>query len=280
MPPPSRIVEKKSLREQAVTGRSGRDGGQSSDAVGVSLQGALPLYEQVKSYILQLIGEGELAPNARIPSEKDLVEKFGVSRMTVNRALRELTSSGRLFRVQGVGTFVAAQKPKSPLLEVRSIAEEIVLRGGEHSSAVHLLALDTVPAELSMTMELPPNSTIFHSILVHMDRGEPVQLEERFVSPAIAPDYLEQDFSRTTPSQYLFKVAPLTEVEHIVEAVLPDPRTQDLLGIGPHEPCLLLKRRTWSHGTFVTLSLFTYPGSRHQIGSRFKTGPDANILLA
>ena len=97
------------------------------------------LYQEVKAYVLDLIKREEWPPHYRVPSEHALVERLGVSRMTVNRALRELSHEGRLYRVQGVGTFVAAQKPQSAFLTVRSIAEEIRSRGGVHSlSLIHI----------------------------------------------------------------------------------------------------------------------------------------------
>ena len=74
----------------------------------------LPRYSRVKRMITDRIDSGEWQPRHRIPSESELVRDLGVSRMTINRALRELTLDGRLIRVQGVGTFVATPKPISP----------------------------------------------------------------------------------------------------------------------------------------------------------------------
>jgi len=237
-------------------------------------KGATALYQQVKDYILGHIASGHWLPDSRVPSENELVAVLGVSRMTVNRALRELSDGGHLVRLQGVGTFVARRKFESALLEVRNIADEIRERGGVHSSKLCLLAEERAAVDLAAAMELPPGTTVFHSILVHMDRGRPVQLAERFVNPRVAPDYLKQDFTQTTPSEYLFSVVPMSEVEHIVEAVLPDRVTQKLLKIGPQEPCLVLHRRTWSDGVFVHKGQFVHPGSRHSIGSRFKPAAD------
>ena len=78
---------------------------------GASLpQSTGPLYEKVKEYVLANIGSGAWGLNHKLPSENELVASLGVSRMTVHRALRELTSQGHLLRVQGVGTFVAPPK--------------------------------------------------------------------------------------------------------------------------------------------------------------------------
>ena len=83
-----------------------------------------PFYEKVKQAISEKIATGVWRPHDRIPSEADLVAQFGFSRMTVNRALRELTDEGLLVRLQGVGTFVAEPKGQSALFEIRSIADD------------------------------------------------------------------------------------------------------------------------------------------------------------
>ena len=97
---------------------------------------AKPRYRQLKELIIERISSGELKPGDRVPSEMDLVDSTGVSRMTANRALRELTNEGYLKRVAGVGTFVADITAASHVLEVRDIAAEIQRRGHHHSALV------------------------------------------------------------------------------------------------------------------------------------------------
>lgn len=77
-----------------------------------------PIYQRVKLAIIRQIRTGTWQPHQRVPSESELVTELGVSRMTINRALRELTNEGFLIRMQGVGTFVAEAKAHSALLEV------------------------------------------------------------------------------------------------------------------------------------------------------------------
>lgn len=232
------------------------------------------LYQEVKSHVLDLIRREAWPPHYRVPSEHALVSRLGVSRMTVNRALRELSAEGRLYRVQGVGTFVAARKPQSAFLTVRSIAEEIRDRGGIHSSDTLLLQAERAPDDIAAVMELPRGAPVFHAILVHKDRNLPVQYAERFVNPAVAPEFLEQDFDRMTPSEYLLKIAPVTEAEHVVEASLPDPLIRKLLHMSQEEPCLVLYRTTWVGAAVATRNRFVYPGSRFRIGGRFRISPD------
>jgi GntR family transcriptional regulator, histidine utilization repressor len=235
----------------------------------------LPLYQKLKNLIIARIRSGEWEVGQQIPSETDFVEQYSISRMTANRALRELTAGGYLVRVQGVGTFVARPKPAADILKIRSIADEINEQGGIYSNRVECLAHEDPLDVLTEEMGLGNGRKIFHSVLIHMDRGLPIQLEDRYVNPDIVPDYLKQDFSRITPTEYLLKIVAPTEVEHLLEAILPDKRTKRLLKIGPAEPCLSLRRRTWSGNRVVTRARLIYPGSRYQIGGRFRPGePD------
>lgn len=237
-------------------------------------------YQKIKSYIIERIEGGEWTPETRIPSEYHIARTFGVSRGTAHRALRELTSEGYLVGLQGIGRFVAKTKQHAPILEVKPISQEITERGETHSAIIHLLTQESAPPELAMTLGLNVASPVFRSIIVHRANGWPVQLADRYVNPQFAPDYLKQDFTVITPSEYLFQLGPLTEVEHIIEAVLPDTSTQKLLELDDNEPCLLIHRTTWSNAVAVTKVRLLYPGSRFRLGSRFKPISPAKPLTA
>jgi GntR family histidine utilization transcriptional repressor len=235
-----------------------------------AIKGPGALYQQVKRHVVDRIQSGEWSLGARLPSENDLVHSLGVSRMTVHRALRELSSQGVLSRRQGVGTFVAAVRAQSELLEVHDIADDVVSRGHAHRSKVVSLQAIRATSELASMLDLRPGAKIFHSVLLHYEDEVPIQMEERYVRPSFAPDYLERDFEQQTPGKYLLSIAAPSEFDHVVYAVLPDRRTQKLLRIGATEPCLMLMRRTWAEGLPVTRSSFIYPGSRYSLGSRYQ----------
>jgi GntR family histidine utilization transcriptional repressor len=230
------------------------------------------LYEQVKQYLRSGIAAGTWSEGGRIPSEFELMEIFGASRMTVHRAVREMSAEGLLLRIQGVGTFVQRQTPRSALLEIHDIAEDITARGHAHRAAVLRLEALRAASDLAAEFQLPPRKKIHYSEIVHFENDAPVQLEERFISPDFAPAYLRQDFSRTTTNRYLLGITPPDEVEHVIHAVSPDERVQKRLLIGPHEPCLRLLRRTWINMKLVTFSILTHPGERYSLGSRYRLG--------
>ncbi|AVR03478.1 histidine utilization repressor [Pluralibacter gergoviae] len=230
-----------------------------------------PFYEKIKRVISDNIAAGIWRPHDRIPSEAELVAQFGFSRMTINRALRELTDEGLLVRLQGVGTFVAEPKGQSALFEVHSIADEIAAR--QHRHRCQVLALEAVPADTRQALALgvPEGTTIFWSRMVHFENDVPVQIEDRCVNAQAVPDYLAQDYTATTPHDYLSLIAPLTEGEHIVEAVRPTAQECQLLQIAEHDPCLLIRRRTWSRSTVVSHARLIFPGSRYRLQGRFSS---------
>jgi GntR family histidine utilization transcriptional repressor len=250
-------------------------GGASPEAAapaGDAAAGAgLALYQRVKDHIVRHIQDGSWPAGQRIPSEHELVAQFGYSRMTINRALRELAEQGRVLRVAGVGSFVAKDRPQSNLLQISQLAEEVRQRG--HSYHCQVVQVERVAATLEQAaaLNLETGASVFHAVCVHLENEVPVQLEDRYVSPQMAPDFLQQDFSRLQPSDYLVRHVPYDEMEHVIDAVLPSLAQAELLRIEPAQPCLLLTRRTWLRGQPVTLVRCLHPGSRYRLGSRFRT---------
>src|SRR6185312_9191038 len=202
-----------------------------------------PAYQGIKDFILARIHSGEWAEGDLVPSENELAREFKVARMTVNRALRELTAEQVLTRVQGAGTFVARPKYESTLVAILSISDEIAARGHRHQARVLELGASVASEALADEMQVKPGSPVFYSRVLHLENDEPVQLEARWVNPAVAPEYALQDFSRITPNQYLVRVAPLQRVEYRIEAAQPEPETSRQLKMDEGEPCLVLHRR-------------------------------------
>lgn len=236
-----------------------------------------PLYAKVKDHILEHIRSGAWTPGTRVPSENELVESFSISRMTANRALRELTADGFLSRVPGVGTFVKEPPARTSLLELRNIAEEIAARGHKHAAYIDRQETLEAPPALAEEFELRQPAKLFHLVMLHTENGVPVQLEDRYVNPFVVPRFNDQDFAATTPTAYLVAAVPVDELEHTVEAIMPTPEQRELLDINEHEPCLALHRRSWSRGHVVTVATLIYPASRYALYSRYKTSPSGTL---
>ena len=232
---------------------------------------ALPLYQQIKNEIRGKIREQSWPPGKRVPSENELVENLGVSRMTVHRALRELTHEGLLERVHGLGTFVAEPARHASLIMLQDIAKEVRNRGLTHHCKV--LGLKSIKASSAVAelMEVDSGTTLFHLRAVHFQEDLPIQFEDRMVNPNMAPDFIKQDFTVHTATEYLVGLIKPDEMEHVVQAVLPDKRVSTALKIEPNEPCLRLLRRTWKDSAVVTRVALIYPGSRYDLVERYQT---------
>lgn len=229
-----------------------------------------PQYIKVQNHLRERIASGHWVAGDLLPSEAELVQTFGVSRMTVNRALRELHQEGLIERVQGVGTFVAQLHRISSTLTVRDVHDEIAERGHRHEAVLHRLEALRATAEQAAEFELPAGAELFHSVIVHLENGVAIQCEDRLVNPASAPDYMSLDFSQTTPTHYLLQVAPLSEARYTIESTLPSESEAKLLGISRRDPCLVVKRSTLSRGRIVTTVRLTHPGSRYLLQGSFQ----------
>lgn len=227
-------------------------------------------YARVKQFLKEELARGRWLPGALMPSDAELVARFGVSRMTVTRALRELQAEGLVERVQGVGTFAAHLYRVSSTLTIRDLHEEIVSRGHRHDAEVHVAREEHATPELAAQLGLGAGARVFHTLIVHFENGVPLQCEDRYVNPACAPHYLDVDFTRMTPTHYLLQVAPLWEAQYSIQACAPSAQEARLLEIDAAEPCLVVVRRTMSRGVPITIARLVHPGSRHQIDGQFK----------
>lgn len=236
----------------------------------VSTESAQPPYARVKQFLKDGLAAGTWAPGAQMPSEAELVAQFGVSRMTVNRALKELQAEGLVERSQGVGTFAARLHRVSSTLTIRDLHEEITARGHVHHAVVHLQRAEKAPAALAAQLGLPSGARVFHTLIVHHENGVPLQCEDRYVNPACSPDYLAADFTSTTPTQVLFETTALWRANYTIEAGTPTREEARLLAIPAREPCLIVTRATFTRDAAITLARLVHPGSRYQLQGEFE----------
>jgi GntR family histidine utilization transcriptional repressor len=230
----------------------------------------LPAYEQVKAWIRQHIASGEWKPGDLVPSEAALIDRFAISRMTANRALRELASEGLVTRIQGSGTRVAQLHRISSRLVIRDIHEEVAERGHVHTTRVLKVAQEQAQAPLAQSLGLRKGARVFHSVLVHLENSVPIQYEDRYVNPRAAPAYLDADFTRVSPTSHLLEHAPLTEASYTIEACLPSSEEARALEIRTSDPCLVMVRRTVSGANVASVARQLYPGSRYSFSGQFQ----------
>jgi GntR family histidine utilization transcriptional repressor len=234
---------------------------------------AAPLYEKVKSYIVGMIESGAWSADNRLPGEPELARQLGISRMTINRALRELASENVVDRIPGVGTFVSSGKPASAIIEIHNIADVIRSRGQAYSAEVIELSRVAPPRAVRLGLEVDAKARVFHALIVHRANGLALQLEDRYVTPEFAPSFLDQDFTAVTTTTYLQAITPPTAADHVIEAMMLDEQSCHLLAMPASEPALVVTRRTWVGDKLTTFMRMIHPGSRYSLVGRTTGSP-------
>lgn len=235
-----------------------------------------PYYAQIKEYILYKINSGELKPHDRVPSERSLSEQFGVSRLTVGKALKELVLEGRLYTQVGKGTFVNDQPIDQTLDRLTSFSEEMEQRGQAPSSNV-IEAL-TIPATemLAQRLQLPVGVSVVKLKRLRLANTRPVALETAYLIAALCEDILERfRFERES----LYTVlrthygVRLMYAEQELEARQASPEEATLLGLEAGSPVLSIVRVTYMDNERpIEYVESAYRGDRYKFRARLLYG--------
>jgi GntR family histidine utilization transcriptional repressor len=238
----------------------------------LTLDGSGPVYDQIKRALLTLIRDGSWPPGHRIPAEADMASHFGAARMTVNRAIKELTESGLVVRKRRAGSFVASPPAPSAMLEIVDMSTAIPARGQDY--AYECLIDETVEIDETIAdrMRLKAGASVQHIICRHRADGQIIELEERWINLALLPEAATAGFSDQAPGAWLLSAAPWTEAEHSVSAINADARLAELISTSNGDACLVLERRTFQGEKIVTFARLTHPGDRHRMTERFAPG--------
>ncbi len=210
---------------------------------------AEPLYLQIRRAVLKAIREGKLLPHQRVPSERELSEAMGISRMTVRQALQTLINDGYLYTVPGKGTFVG-RKPKieQNLLRLSGFTEEVRAQG--FNPGARLLSLETVPADeyLARHLEVAPGTPLFRLSRLRLIDNLPVAVEHAHLVQARFPgldkaDLEHQSLYHVLQERYGLRLVRATQW---IESQQADPRLAALLDIPPQQPVLAMERITYA----------------------------------
>lgn len=155
----------------------------------------ISLYYQLKEELLKRIISKQWLPGEKIPPEKELCRLYGVSRITVRKALDELKNSGHLVRRQGKGTFVTNISMEQRLSKFYSFSEELKQRGlEEHVRVIHF---DQIPAtsEVASHLGLEPLSQVFKLTRLRLVDLTPYTLETSYIPVDACPNLTEETIS-------------------------------------------------------------------------------------
>ncbi len=226
----------------------------------------VPKYFQLREILLDLIESDELPIGAAIPSERDLCQRFALSRMTVRQAVDHLVSEGRLHRVAGKGTFVA--RPKIEMaIRLTSFSDDMRVRGLAPGSRDLDRRIVRASAHLARELGIQPGDEVHFIERLRTADGEPLCIERAHIPVAIAPDLSTHDL--TNRSLYgLLETRyglVLDAGELTIDGGLADPGDADLLKLPRGGAVLLLQRRSFAGGVCAELGVSTYRADRYQL---------------
>ena len=226
----------------------------------------VPLYLQVKEIFSQKIDSGELRPHDRLPSERELGEELGISRMTVRQALTQLTHDGRIYTIVGKGTYVAPPRIDQDLHQLTGFTEDMRTRGLTTSSRIIEAALLPAPPDLAEALQIRPGAMMVKLEHLRLADGVPLALVADYLPHHLCPDVLEHDMA----TRSLYAVLrdhyglKLVRARQTVQAALANQREADLLGLSWPSAILHMDRTTFlDDNQIIVYARTAYRGDRY-----------------
>lgn len=212
-----------------------------------------PVYMRLQHLIRQAIETRRLAGGSALPSERDLGDSYGLSRVTIRKAIDGLVEAGLLERRQGAGTFVAAvaggsaealpDRVEKSFSRLTSFSEDMLARGRSPDSRWLDQSEGAVTPEEAMALGLSPGSKVYRFRRMRRADGEPMALEH-----ATLPGWGLPALAEVETSLYgalaRFGHRPVRALQR-VRAIGFSKEQADLLGVAPGAPCLFIERRAF-----------------------------------
>lgn len=228
----------------------------------------LPLYAQLKAALTAAISRGELAPGDRLPSQRELCRLYGMSHMTVRRAINDLLHDGTIYAIPSKGTFVAEKKQVAESGPLVSFTDDMA-RLGMHSSSVVLESrLIGASAILAQALGVAASTPLVYLRRLRLADGEPMAIQSSHLPHAICPGLLEHDLERGSLFAVLRTVygLRLTGSSTTIEAAVADPLEAELLGLSMPAALLTTEQITFlDDGRAIELVRSAYRGDRYRL---------------
>jgi len=203
-----------------------------------------PLYVQIQEYLAEKILNGEISPETRIPSERELSQELGVSRMTVRRAITELVNEGLIERRHGAGTFVAKPKATIDAFELISYYKVLVSRGFVVTR--QLIEFSEIPASkrLADRLQVEIGHPLYHIIILYLANRVPAILKRTNISCERIPELHEYNLEKTSIYDILTDVFKMRihSIDQSIEAVVASEPIAKQLRVDDGFPLLMINR--------------------------------------
>jgi GntR family transcriptional regulator, histidine utilization repressor len=227
------------------------------------------LHDSILSDIKEQILSGHWQPGYRLPIETDLALHYKCSRMTVNKAMTQLTNAGLVERRKKAGSFVLAPRSQSALLELHDIKDDVASMGRSYRFTLLSLRQRQSNSDDMRRLGLNVAGPVLAINCLHFAGKSPYCHEDRLINLTEVPLARDESFAVIAPGRWLIQHVPWTEAEHRIRAITPTVSMAKTLGISVTDACLVLERLTWRGGLPLTDVLLTYPASMRELIARF-----------
>lgn len=203
-----------------------------------------PRHEQLSDWLRDRIRAGEYATHDQLPSEAELGELSGVSRITVRRALGTLENEGRIYRRQGIGSFVAPPPLPQGLVRLTDFAQDMERAGLSASSRVLHRAPEAAPPAVADALGLEAGVPTVRLDRLRFGDGAPVALDRTWLPPFYAQFLDGHDLTTETIYRVLERDygIPVVRGRYRIEAAVASVQEAAALGVPDGAPLLLVER--------------------------------------
>lgn len=230
----------------------------------IKRSGDKPIYVQLRELLRGKIESGEYPPGSRIPSENQLAQQYGIHRLSVRSALSALTLEGLLKSVQGKGVYVTGPRIDRNMDTLGGFKQTMLARNLLPS--VRILDKIERPAGpyYARLFGLSPEDSLFYIRRLLSGDGQPVSLEEVFISQRAVPGFLEPDLSVFSIYEiYEFLGISLARAQQRLDIALLDAADARLLGTAPGQAVLHFQGLTYDANDAVIEYASTYTRGDH-----------------
>ncbi|MBA2463955.1 MAG: GntR family transcriptional regulator [Nocardioidaceae bacterium] len=217
---------------------------------------------QVREYVRELVRDGE--PGSPAPSERELVQHFGVARMTVRQALDALVSEGLLERIPGRGTFVAHARVDVQL-QLSSFSEEMGRRGLAPSSRTLLARMEAAGPGVARALEIQEGDKVLHWQRLRLADESPMAIEDAYLADSTVPGFLEQPLPASLYADLQRRGTLPSCGEDSVDASAATPEEAELLDVAEGASVLRIARRSFAGKMAIEVSRSTFRADRYTL---------------
>lgn len=224
----------------------------------------IPLYLQLMEDLIKKIESGQYEENDQLPSERELCNRYQMSRITVRQALQELEREGYIYKAHGKGTFVAPKTYSQNLIKLYSFTEEMKKLGKTPRTEVLSFRTMAASSRLADKMELEHLADVFQVVRLRLADDEPLMYETSYLPQKVFPQLTANDLKKK-PMYDIFQEDYHIVVTRALErfsATTVDETEAHFLQMEVNEPAMLIKRSSYYHDTLIEYTVSVARGDK------------------